>query len=168
MMQNNSTIVNISNRDTENSLSFDNKSIAAHLGAPARASARLVMGNFQESPWLEFGDVIVGEQHTGTLLVENMSTSKGVAVLVVEKVPSSFTVSDFELRLSPGESKSIIVTWTPTEVGGFRGYIAMKAAGRFSIRTNLYGTVLPKVCRWIYVSPAGCVAAKLISAFSCV
>jgi len=93
---------------------------------------------------LDFGDLFTGLSRTIVLGIEN----RGTDVLDVSSIASDlpdFRASEPSMRLAPGTSRSIAVTFTPSADGAFLGTLSIDSndADTPALRIPLSGTALP-------------------------
>ncbi|XP_077390631.1 abnormal spindle-like microcephaly-associated protein [Festucalex cinctus] len=95
---------------------------------------------FSKAPFVSFGTVKIGTAKSTVLRIENPTEDEEV-VVTVDKIPSSkgFSVDNSTLTIRPQGSFNLKITWTPTEEGGIRELIIIKANGVLKHRAVLLG-----------------------------
>jgi len=75
---------------------------------------------------LSFGEVIVGDRKDSTLVVENLSNSNGSLAGNLSVSGPNFSIAgDATFNVSPGQTKSFVIRFSPTSTGAFSGSIAI-------------------------------------------
>ncbi len=126
----------------------------------AHSGARLVLAQFQDSPLLDFGSVVVGSEHTGVLTLINPSSAAQHVLIDNAATKKGFSVSqDKQLIIDANSSVELTITWCPAEDGKERGTMSFKS-GRIRAQVVLLGSactapiaVVPKQAQATKVRP---------------
>ena len=116
------------------------ESESARVGAEQRTAisgstaATLVLAKFQQSPWLEFGEVAVGQVRALNVRVQLPDGASGSDPVEVEIDPEPRTlgleIEPMTFSVSPASPVALTLTWTPVADGNVRENIYFTVEGR--------------------------------------
>lgn len=119
------------------------KGAASQQPAAAIAPVSLVLKQFAEVPWVNFGSVSVGTTATAVLTIENDGNA-AAATVTVDKAPpvdKGFVLegcgeAGAAIKVGAKASKEVTITWTPAADGNVRETMLLKWQGKSRLQVR--------------------------------
>lgn len=114
--------------------------------APPKPTPELTLAKFSETPWVEFGEVAVGDSAQQPLLLVN--SSDAAVTVAVDKVSEKHGFSievlgtqtqEGAVSVEPGEKVTSLVRWAPVKAGACRETLRLRLDGRYPLQAVLFG-----------------------------
>jgi len=101
----------------------------------------LILKKFEETPWINFKCVNVGQLATRSLVIQNCNSfDEELAMLNKLPLPYGFSIdSSMPIHISAGKSVELKVQWTPSANGNSRETLQLKGKSG-TYRAVLFGT----------------------------